>query len=146
MIRVFLDASVLFAAAYSATGASREIIRRAIRGELRLVASELVLEEARRNLGAKAPKALPPFETLLALVPFEIVRPTGAEVLSAMEYVAAKDAPIVAAAKKAQVDYLLSLDRRHLVEVEEVARGSGLRILLPSSCLAELRDRPAGGT
>ena len=34
MIRVFVDASVLFAADYSAKGASREIIQRAIRGEL----------------------------------------------------------------------------------------------------------------
>ena len=32
MIRVFLDASVLFAAAYSTTGASREIIRQGFRG------------------------------------------------------------------------------------------------------------------
>jgi len=59
MMRVFLDASVLFAAAYSATGASREIIRRAIRGQIECVVSDLVLEEARRNLGAKAPEALP---------------------------------------------------------------------------------------
>jgi len=53
MIRAFVDASVLFAAAYSETGASREIIRQAIRGKIQLVASQLVLEEARRNLQAK---------------------------------------------------------------------------------------------
>lgn len=49
MIRVFLDASVLFAAAYSESGASREIVRQAIRGTMRLVTSPLVLEETRRN-------------------------------------------------------------------------------------------------
>jgi len=145
MIRAFVDASVLFAAAYSPVGASREIIRRAIRGEFRLVASDLVFEEARRNLCAKAPRALLSLESLLEMVGFEIERPTKAEVLAAMAYVAAKDAPIVAAAKKAQVDYLLSLDRRHLVEAEEVARRSGLRIVLPADCLAELHDRSEEG-
>jgi hypothetical protein len=44
MIRALLDASVLFAAAYSETGASREIVRRAIRGEVQLVGSRLVFE------------------------------------------------------------------------------------------------------
>ena len=145
MIRAFVDASVLFAAAYSPTGASREILHLGIRGEIRLVASDLIFEEARRNLRAKAPQAIPPLERFLEMVGFELVRPTKAEVLAAMEFTAVKDAPVVAAARKAQVDYLLSLDRRHLVGVDEVARQSGLRIVLPSECLAELRDRSGGG-
>ena len=58
MIRAFLDTSVLYAAAYSETGASREILRQAIRGAVGLVISQLVLEEARRNLQAKAPEVL----------------------------------------------------------------------------------------
>jgi predicted nucleic acid-binding protein len=43
MIRVFLDASVLFAAAYSESGASREIIRLGVQGQVELWASEYVL-------------------------------------------------------------------------------------------------------
>jgi len=58
MIRAFLDTSVLYAAAYSETGASREILRQAVRGAVGLVISQLVLEEARRNLQAKAPEVL----------------------------------------------------------------------------------------
>lgn len=141
MIRAFLDASVLFAASYSQTGASREIIRRAIRGEIRLVASELVLEEARRNLRTKAPRAAAALEIFLAAVEFEIVRPTTADVRLAMQYTVAKDAPIVAAAIVAEVDCLLSLDRRHLVGAKSVAKRSGLRVTLPSEYLAELRSR-----
>lgn len=34
MIRVFVDASMLFAACYSASGASREIVRLGIQGKL----------------------------------------------------------------------------------------------------------------
>jgi len=44
MIRAFVDVSVLFAATYSETGASREILRCAIRGEISLVISQLVLD------------------------------------------------------------------------------------------------------
>lgn len=139
MIRVFVDASVLFAACYSAAGASREIVRLAIQGELTLVISDVVQEEARRNLAAKAPKALPLLEQLLELVPFEIVQATKQEVLTARVYTELKDAPIVAAAIQAQTDYLVSLDRVHLVEVPEVAKQSGIAIILPGDLLQIIR-------
>lgn len=125
MIRAFVDASVLFAAAKSETGASREIIRLAIHGRVRLVASQLVFEEARRNLKAKAPEAVVALDDFLNTVSFEIVRPTKREVKAAMEYVAVKDAPIIAAAKRAQVDFRVSLDRQHLVDVPGVEKRIG---------------------
>ena len=49
-------------------------------------------------------------------------------------------AAIVAAAKTAEVDYLVSLDRRHLVGVAEVAQGSGLTIMLPEELLRRMRE------
>jgi len=141
MIRAFVDASVLFAAAKSETGASREIVRLAIHGEVRLVASQLVFEEARRNLKAKAPEAVAALDDFLNAVSFELVRPTKPEVEAAMEYVAAKDAPIIAAAQKARVDFLVSLDRRHIVGMPEVEKRSGLNIVLPAELLEEIRKR-----
>jgi predicted nucleic acid-binding protein len=68
MTRVFVDSSVLIAAAYSATGASREIIRWAIRGRITPVVSDLVLEETEKNLARKAPEALPAFRRFLDMV------------------------------------------------------------------------------
>ena len=53
MIRVFVDTGVFFAASYSSTGASRELIRLTFQGQVQLVISDDVLEEARRNLAAK---------------------------------------------------------------------------------------------
>ncbi len=141
MTRAFVDASVLFAAAKSETGASREIVRLAIQGEVRLVASQFVLEEVRRNLKAKAPEAVAALDDFLNAVSFELVRPTKSEVEAAMKYVAAKDAPIIAAAKRAQVDFLVSLDRRHIVGVPEVEKRSGLNIVLPAELLEEIRKR-----
>jgi len=45
MMRLFLDASVLFAAALSPTGASREILLLALQGRCRVVLSSVVIEE-----------------------------------------------------------------------------------------------------
>ena len=143
MMRVFIDASVLFSASLSPTGASREIIRLALRNQITLVVSQLVLQETERNLADKAPAALPTFEEFRNVVPFEYVRPTRRQVLQAVSYTAVKDAPIVAAAKRARVDCLVSLDRRHLVGVPEVARRSSLKIVLPENLLKKLdRDLP----
>ena len=142
MTRVFIDASVLFSASLSPTGASREIIRLALRDQLTLVASRLVFEETERNLADKAPAALSAFEEFRDVVPFEFVRPTKRQVLQAASYTALKDAPIVAAAKRAKVDYLVSLDRRHLVGVPEVEKRSGLKIVLPENLLEKLNKGP----
>lgn len=141
MMRVFLDASVLFAAAYSTTRASREIIRQGMRGRIELVASELVFREARRNLEVKAPEALPDLEAFHRAVTFEMVRPSREEIEEAMVYTADKDAPVVAAALRARVDCLVSLDREHLVGVPEVIQRSGLTILLPGDFLKDVRAR-----
>lgn len=139
MIRAFIDANVLFAASYSSTGASREIIRFALRKQVRLVISKDVMEEAERNLTAKHPEALVVFHRILDSLPFQIVTPTPEEVQQAGSYTATKDAPIVAAAKRAGADKLVSLDRRHLVDVPEVAKRSGLKIVLPEEALREIR-------
>ena len=135
----FLDASVLFSAAYSKTGASREIIRLGIQGEIQLVISDLVSNEALLNLKKKAPEVVPNLLTLFSVVPFRMVRPSKKEVLTAMEYTEFKDAPVVAAALCAKVKYLVSLDQAHLVGVSAVEQGSGLSILLPGDYLNLLR-------
>jgi predicted nucleic acid-binding protein len=141
MIRAFVDASVLMAACLSSSGASREIILHAIRGNVSLVISELVIKETARNLATKAPKALPAFDQFLNAVSFEFVRPSKQQVLEAAAYIALKDAPIVAAAKHAQIDFLVSLDRRHLVGLPDIARKSGLNIVLPGELLEEIRNQ-----
>lgn len=139
MIKVFIDSSVFISAAFSATGASREIILMAIRDKISLIASPLVLAETEKNLSRKAAQALPAFRRFLDTLPLELSESTKQEVEQAATYTEIKDAPIVAAAIKAKVDYLVSLDKRHLVGVEAVTRGSGLQIVLPSDFLTTFR-------
>jgi predicted nucleic acid-binding protein len=140
MTKAFIDASVIFAASYSKTGSARELIYEAIRGRVTLFVSEFVLEETRRSLLRKAPKALDAYEQLLAVEPFKIVRPpTKAEILRAAKYTPLKDAPIVAAAKKAKVRHLVTFDRKHLLGDPAVARKSGLEIVTPDTFLSSMK-------
>jgi predicted nucleic acid-binding protein len=139
-LEVFIDASVLFAASDSPTGASREIIRYAQRGQIILVVNKFVLNETEKNLAGKRPEALPVFQTIKEEIPFKIVDPTKAEVLNMHPHTALKDAPHFATALKAQVFCVVSLDRRHMIDIRgKVQESLGLRILLPAEFLDELR-------
>lgn len=140
ILRVFVDTSVFFSACYSQTGASFEIFRLAINEVVQLITSEYVLEETRRNLADKSPQDLPRFSNFRESIGFEIASPSKQEVLEAAQYTDVKDSPIVAAARHAGVDYLVSLDRRHLIGQATVIERSGISILLPEDMLRVLRD------
>jgi predicted nucleic acid-binding protein len=141
MIRAFIDASVLFAATYSSTGTARDLINLGLQQQIILVISPHVTGEVRRNLSNKYPERLTTFELILANANFEeIDKPTREEVLEAAEYTAFKDAPIVAAAIKAECSHLITFDRKHLLDRPEVAEQSGLKIITPADMLNELSD------
>lgn len=140
LTKVFLDSSVLFSAAYSTTGASREILRSALRREIIAVVSRYSVKEARANLERKAPTAVEAFEQLIELLSPEVAAdPSLPELQAAASYINLKDAPIVAASLKANVDHLVTLDRAHFVADPKVAQRSGLSILTPDGLLTTLR-------
>lgn len=141
MKRIFIDSSVLFSAAYSSRGHSRDLILMAVRGEVILVASLLVFEEVRRNLAENAPEALSLFDYLLEIVPFEIVDPLREEVLKAAQIIALKDAPILAASRKAKVDLLVTLDQKHLLGKPDIARYAGMEITTPKEAVLFIRNK-----
>ena len=138
MTRVFLDSSVVFSAALSPTGASAALLMAALHGEIEVVVSSLVLEKVGRNLEKKRPDVLPDWDLLLSGLAPTVLDPSSAAVHRAAAYTELKDAPLVAAAIAAKVDYFVSLDKRHLTGVPEVAERSGLRIVRPSELLAQL--------
>ena len=143
MTRVFVDTSVFFAAFYSTTGAAHDLLQLAVRGKVELVLSSTVLEEVARNLQAKAPQRSVLFEVLMRTLEPEIAPdPSRDELLAVAEYVALKDAPIVAAALAADVDYLVTYDRKHLLDPEEVSEKSGLRIVTPNVVVDLLSPPP----
>jgi predicted nucleic acid-binding protein len=137
--RVFLDASVLFAAAASATGASRAIIVLAEIGLIRVVISPKVLEEAERNLSRKAPRALPFYRQIIASLDLEMVNePTPGKVAECAEVIEAKDAPILAAAMEAKPARLVTLNTKDFA-VPEVIAFSKLTIQTPGEFMQEIR-------
>lgn len=134
MNRVFVDASVLFAAAYSATGSARDLIILSLEGKVTLVGSEFVIEEVKRNLAKKTPEKVPALvEHILPAITEIVEAVTKEDVLAAAEYTALKDAPVIAAAKKANVPVLTTYDQKHLLSKPEVAEKSGLQIVTPDT-------------
>jgi predicted nucleic acid-binding protein len=83
--RIFLDSSVLYAAAFSATGPARRLILKGLEGSVTLAISDLVLEETKRNLKKNTPLALPYFTILADLFSPFITNLTKAEVLKAAQ-------------------------------------------------------------
>ena len=105
--RFFLDANVLFSAAWQ-DGKARALFPLAQKTWTTLLSSPHAIGEARRNLEAKRPEALPRFHELLAQLE---VAPEAPSVLvsEALELgLPLKDAPILAAAWRAGYG-----DRKH---------------------------------
>lgn len=140
-LRVFIDSSVLFAAMYSASGMARDLIRLGLQGQVQLIVSPDVLEETIRNLTRKAPEKVEAYQSLLELLQLEITADPAVELVKSVEtYVVAKDAPIVAAAIQAAPDYLVTYDRKHLIEPPEVSQQSSLTIVTPAEVVRAIKN------
>lgn len=110
MIRLFLDANVLFTAAHNPEGKAALVVELAGReGTWGLVTSGLAAEEARRNLGRKYAGHLLRLEGLLRGIP-RVSPPPPHECPVPLEE---KDRPILHAAIVARATHLLTGDIRH---------------------------------
>ena len=141
MNRVFPDSSVFFSACYLASGHSRDLLLMALRDEILLVCSNYVIQETRRNLDKLSSDHLVFLDFILDNLPLELIKPTKAEVLAAAEHIALKDAPIVAAAKRGKVDFLVTLDKKHLLDNPNVQNYSGIDIVTPKRMLSQLTGK-----
>lgn len=129
--RVFLDAGVFIASAGSALGGSRQILDWSADRILQPVTSQQVLLEVHRNVAKKLPQALDILQRILhAVNPEHAPEPTAEDILSATQLVPQKDAPILAAARKAHIDYFITLDRKHFIQ-SKVREIEPFPILLP---------------
>ncbi len=137
--RVFIDASMLIAAAASSTGGSAAVLELGRRGQVLLLVSKLVLVEAERNIRQKLPsEALLRFHQYIGTLPLQVVAAaTDREIAEASRIVAEKDAHVLAAALKGQTDVLLTLDRKHLL-ASAVRAASPVVIQTPGEFLQEL--------
>jgi len=124
-LRVFLDANVLFTAAYSPDGLSALLVELGAAGRVTLLTSPLAIVEAERNLEAKRPAALATMRRSLAAV--RVVRepaPADVERLTPPE-LSSKDRPLLAAAIGAHATHFVTGD------VADFGRWMGRRARLP---------------
>jgi len=130
-VKVFLDANVLFAAAYNEAGICRALFRLATGNRWQLAASAFAVDEARRNLALKAPASLPVLQDLLQQVSL-VPEPSPALVHQASTApLADKDAPILAAAVASGCEALVTGDRRHFGNLFGT-RVAGVLVLPPA--------------
>ena len=128
---LFLDANVLFSAAYAAEAGLLELWRLA---EVRLVSSQYAIEEASRNLSDRRQQSR--LNRLLRRVQVRANEPEG--VLPHGLVLAAKDRPILAAAIAAGATHLLTGDRTHFGQYFGRSVG-GVTILPPGEYLRQRR-------
>jgi len=140
-MRVFLDANILFSAAWKEGADAALLFELAAAGFCKLTTSRLAVEEARRNIARKRPERLPPLERFAELA--LIGREPGAShlALARAHRLPDKDIPILAAAIAQGADLLVTGDRRdfgHLygsrrVEVEVIDLSGAIERLLAAS-------------
>jgi len=138
--KLFIDSSVLIAAAISPRGSARDLIIAGLSGGLTLVLSALIFEETERNLAKKYPRALPMLEILRTAWEGTLVEPDPALIRQVGKVVALKDAPIVAGALAARATWLVTYDRRHLLRQKDPIRTMfGITVATPDEVLAASR-------
>jgi len=112
-MRLFLDANILFSAAYADDSTAERLFALQAAGLCTLVTSVYALDEARRNIAAKRPKQSPNLEVLAGQLQI-VSEPAPDLTAAAVEHgLPAKDAPILAAAIAAKADVLITGDRMH---------------------------------
>jgi hypothetical protein len=79
---------------------------------------------------------------MFSTVPFHFANPTLENVIEAAIYTPAKDKAIVAGANVGEVDYLVTLDKKHLLDKSaQIEPNVHFKIIRPEDLLAALRRR-----
>lgn len=110
-MRIFLDANVLFSTAKS-DGAVTELLTLLDKAGHGCCVNSYVVEEARRNLVAKAPERIAVLDRLLSRLTTAKAQPSDAA-LEASLPLPAKDRPVLAAAIRQGCAELVTGDRTH---------------------------------
>ena len=138
-MRLFLDANILFSAAYRDGSPALLLFELASAGRCRLVTSAFAWDEAHRNITLKYPQCAPSLDALKGQLEYASV-PDAAAILSAANRgLPDKDAPILAAALVAKVDILVTGDRTHFGHLYGKVT-DGVRVLTLSDSLERLLE------
>ena len=135
-MRLFLDTSVLLAAAGSLGGASRFVLDEASTNGWKLITADYCADEVRRNLPKLVPSA--PNAWRQTIAPLLEVTEVRLALDKALIFPKAKDRPVVISALAEKCDWLLTLDETdfHGNLGREIY---GMRVATPGQFLMEQR-------
>ncbi len=136
--RLFLDACILVTAANSPEGGSARILNLAAEGKVKLLATHLVMHEARNNIISLLGHPLWAWFYRI-ISPLNIAlcdQPTAEEKSEWAKVTAQKDTHVLAGAIKGKADILISLDRGHILN-KTVQSAFPLPIMSPGDFLQQ---------
>lgn len=141
-INLFLDSSALFSGIVSSTDGARALLLLAETNQILITISEQVVAETERAIARKLPVALADLREAILASKVQIVHdPTPTEVQANQHLIShASDVPILLAAMKADVDFVVTHNRIHFIDDPEVSVRSGLKIGTPGDALLWVRD------
>ncbi len=138
--RVFLDSSVLISGVISQTGASSAILDLGEAGEIIIILSKGVLVETDRVFERKFPHLIEEFRKFIKnLSPIIIEDASSSEIHEAEKVIDKGDAPILAAAQKENIHYLVSLDIKHF-HTPKARQYLKSPVVTPAQFLTEFRN------
>jgi predicted nucleic acid-binding protein len=136
---LFLDANILFSAAYRDGSPALLLFELASANRCNLLTSAFAWDEARRNIALKCPHRTTILDALRGQLDYAPVPDGSAIADAAKQGLPDKDAPILAAARAAAVDILVTGDRTHFGHLYGKTVGS-LRVLTLRDTLARMFD------
>ena len=142
---LFFDASVLVAGAHSPRGGSALLLDACRLGGFTAQTTFLIIMEALHTLERVFPRrSLARFYTYLAEIDWKILPvPPAEELQEYSSLIDPKDAHVLAAAVEGGSEFLLTLDRRHILACREAVEKAGLsiRILRPGEFIQKTYPR-----
>ncbi len=138
-MRLFLDANVLFTAAYSPDGRSSALFLLAARGHCDPISSRHAIDEAERNIARKAPAREEALGELLQVVRRVPEADPRLRAWAAALGLPPGDTPILAAAVASEADLLVTGDRRHFAPHLGHHHG-GVLVVTPARALEAVLD------
>jgi len=137
LLNVFFDSDALIAGSASQTGASFLLLQLCEMGIIRGITCSYVFEECRRNLALKMPEALPVFNKIVQLT-LNIKPEASSKTIHQLKNSAhPKDLPVLAAAREADADYLVTFNTKHFT----IDNDCKIEVLTPGQLLAVIKTR-----
>ncbi len=134
MIKVFFDASVLFSAIYSSTGASAKLAELTKKKAIVGFTSQTVIEELKQNV-KKLPGNKRKIDHFIIQNNFIVREKILDSETKSFDFVERKDAHVVAGASLTKSNYLVTLDKKHLNNPKLKRKIKKFKIISPKEML-----------